>query len=95
MEIGYVVPTSTNFKLYDFSQVPKIVLSGDPLYYLFVRWFGLDTFREEFEHPFRGRSSMSLVFLACYHQVVSQPGVLRLRASWDIQKFLTPGLDQT
>ena len=33
MEIGYEVPTSTNFAQYNFFQVPKIVLSGDPLHY--------------------------------------------------------------
>ena len=32
VEIVYVVPTSTNFAMYDFFQVPKIVLSGDPPY---------------------------------------------------------------
>ena len=32
VEIGYVVPISTNFALYDFFQIPKIVLSEDPLY---------------------------------------------------------------
>ena len=32
VEIVYVVPTSTNFAMYDFFQVPKIVLSGDPRY---------------------------------------------------------------
>ena len=36
VEIGYVVPTSTNFAQYDFFQNPKIVLSGDPLYYEFL-----------------------------------------------------------
>ena len=30
VEIDYVVPTSTNFAQYDFSQVPKIILSEDP-----------------------------------------------------------------
>ena len=32
VEIGYVVPTSTNFTQYDFFQVQKFVLRGDPLY---------------------------------------------------------------
>ena len=30
VEIGYVVLTSTNFALYDFFKIPKIVLSEDP-----------------------------------------------------------------
>ena len=34
VEIGYVIPTSTNFAQYDFFQIPKIVLSEDPLYEL-------------------------------------------------------------
>ena len=33
MEIGYVVHTSTNFAQYDFFQIPKFVLSEDPLYF--------------------------------------------------------------
>ena len=32
VEIGYVVSTSTNFAQYNFFQVPKIILSGHPLY---------------------------------------------------------------
>ena len=34
VEIGYVIPTSTNFAQYNFFQIPKIVLSKDPLYLL-------------------------------------------------------------
>ena len=37
-EIGYVVLTSTNFALYDFFKIPKIVLSEDPLY-LKIQYF--------------------------------------------------------
>ena len=31
VEIGYLVPTSTNFEQYDFFQIPKMVLSEDSL----------------------------------------------------------------
>ena len=31
LEIAYVVLSSTNFALYDFFKIPKIVLSEDPL----------------------------------------------------------------
>ena len=39
VEIGYVVPTSTNFAQYDFFKIPKIVLSEDPLYILTTQMF--------------------------------------------------------
>ena len=32
VEIGDTVPKGTNFPEYNFFQVPKIILSGDPLY---------------------------------------------------------------
>ena len=36
VEIDYVVLNSTNFALYDFFKIPKIVLSEDPLY---INWY--------------------------------------------------------